>query len=63
VGVWWERWAPVVVCLTWGGRWSPARRRAMAAVIRAKGGRRESDFVTRFDAHLPLRRALLTLTR
>jgi hypothetical protein len=61
--LWWERWAPLVVSLPGVGRWSPARRRALAAVIRAKGGRRESDFVTRFDAHLPLRRALLTLTR
>ena len=36
----------------------PAERRALVAVIRAKGGRRESEFVRRFDAHPKLRAAM-----
>jgi hypothetical protein len=32
-------------------RWSAAERRALAAIVRAKGGRRESDFAARVDAH------------
>ena len=42
-------------------RWSAAERRAAAAVIRAKGGRRESDFVLAFDQHRKLRRAIVAL--
>jgi hypothetical protein len=42
-------------------RWSPAERRALVRVVRAKGGRRESDFVRAFDAHAKLRHALLAL--
>ena len=47
----WERWAPLVALLPGLDRWSPAERLDLAAIIRAKGGRRESDFVARFDAH------------
>ena len=50
--------APLVLLLPGLGRWSAAERRALAAVIRAKGGRRESEFVRRFDAHSKLRYAL-----
>ncbi|MGD8277681.1 MAG: hypothetical protein PVH00_06625 [Gemmatimonadota bacterium] len=57
----WEWWAPVVCCLSGVERWSAANKRAAVAVIRAKGGRRESDFVRRFDAHGPLRRAVRRL--
>jgi len=57
----WERWGPVVMAMPRVGRWPEASRRALAAVIRAKGGRRESDFVARFDAHARLRRAILRL--
>src|SRR5512143_3983614 len=46
-----ERWAPLVTLLPGLGRWSPAERQALVEVVRAKGGRRESDFVRRFDAH------------
>jgi len=54
-------WAPIVLELPGVAGWSPANRHAMAAVIRAKGGRRESDFVWRFDAHPKLRAALQRL--
>jgi hypothetical protein len=56
-----ERWAPLITALSGVERWSAPERRALAAVARAKGGRRESDFVALFDAHSRLRRALLEL--
>jgi hypothetical protein len=59
----WERWSPLVLCLPGMERWSPADRRAMVAVVRAKGGRRESDFVNLFDGHRRLRSAILELAR
>ncbi len=57
----WARWAPLVLVLPGVARWSAAERRGLAAVARAKGGRRESDFVARFDAHPKLRRAIVAL--
>ena len=57
----WERWGPVVLLLPGVERWSAAEKRALAAVVRAKGGRRESEFVARFDAHPKLRAALVRL--
>jgi hypothetical protein len=57
--LWWERWAPLVCSLPGVARWSRADRAALAEVIRAKGGPRESDYIPLFDSHLPLRAALL----
>ena len=57
----WARWAPLLVQMRGIERWTAAERRAAVAAVRAKGGRRESDFVRRFDAHAKLRRALLEL--
>lgn len=57
----WERWSPLVLSLPGVERWRPAERRALVAVVRAKGGRRESDFVRLFDRHAKLRRAILEL--
>jgi hypothetical protein len=59
--MWWHRWAPLVVALPGIGRWRAEERRALAELILAKGGRRESDFVWRFDAHPRLRAALRAL--
>lgn len=59
----WERWAPLVLILPGLARWTSAQKRDLVAVIRAKGGRRESDFVTLFDAHQPLRAAVVKLAR
>jgi hypothetical protein len=42
-------------------RWSVSERSAAVAVVRAKGGRRESDYVALFDRHTKLRTALLAL--
>ena len=59
----WERWAPIVALLPEIDRWSDADRRALVEIIKAKGGRRESDFVARFDAHPRLGAALAALAR
>ena len=57
----WERWSPLVLALGGVERWPAEDRRALALVVRAKGGRRESDFVRLFDRHRRLRRAMLRL--
>jgi hypothetical protein len=57
----WRRWAPLAMLLPGVASWPAADRAAMARVIRAKGGRRETDFVKLFDRHGRLRRALLEL--
>jgi hypothetical protein len=57
----WRRWAPLVMTLPGVVRWSSSDHAALVAVIRAKGGRRESDFVLAFDRHQPLRKALRRL--
>ncbi len=57
------RWAPLALLLPGVGRWSAAERRALAGVMRAKGGRRESDFVRAFDAHPKLGAAVAELAR
>lgn len=57
-----ERWAPLVLLLD-VRRWKPAEKRALLAVIRAKGSRRESDFVRAFDAHERLRDAVAGVAR
>jgi hypothetical protein len=57
----WDRWSPLILLLDGVGTWSKRDRSAAAAVIRAKGGRRESDFVRRFDRHRRLRTAVLEL--
>ncbi len=56
-----HRWAPLIAILPGVARWTRAERTALVAVARAKGGRRESDFVARFDAHPKLRRAIVAL--
>jgi hypothetical protein len=57
----WERWAPLIRILPGVARWSATEKRALLEVVRAKGGRRESEFVARFDRHPRLRRAILRL--
>jgi len=60
--LWWIRWSPIVCALD-PASWSARDRRRLAAVILAKGGRHESDFVPLFDAHTRLREALVALER
>ncbi|MFZ1947488.1 MAG: hypothetical protein WAW06_08060, partial [bacterium] len=57
----WDRWAPLVMSLPGASGWSAADKRALVKIIRAKGGRRETDFVRLSDRHRRLRRALLAL--
>ena len=57
----WERWSPLILALGDVERWPAEDRRALVRVVRAKGGRRESDFVRLFDRHRRLRRAVLRL--
>ena len=58
-----HHWGPIVLLLPGVERWSAAERAALGEVIRAKGGRRESEFVRRFDAHPRLPQALAKLAR
>lgn len=60
---WWSRWAPLV-CITPGlESWSADEKRRLVEVIRAKGARRETDFVRAFDAHVRLRETLVSIAR
>jgi len=54
----WTRWSPLVVTLQGLQGWSAAEKRALVRVIRAKGARREGDFVALFAAHPKLERSL-----
>ena len=60
----WSRWSPVVMFALRGvARWSAAERRALARIVRAKGGRDEGEFLARFAAHPKLERALFGVRR
>ena len=59
--LWWDRWSPLIMTLPGVERWSASNKRALVRVVRAKGGRRESDFVRLFDRHRRLRAAVLRL--
>ena len=58
----WHRLSPVIAAIADVQAdvqdWSKADRAALVDVIRAKGGVREKDYVTLFDAHKRLRRAV-----
>jgi len=47
----WRNWAPVIDLLRGISRWTGVERRALAEVVAAKGGRREGEFLARFDSH------------
>jgi len=57
----WHRWAPLVCILPGVAEWSAVEKRALAELVRAKGGRRESEFTLRFDRHEKLRAAIRAL--
>jgi hypothetical protein len=59
----WDRWSPLIMILPGIEAWSRAERQALVEVVRAKGARRESEFVVRFDRHAKLRRAVAALAR
>jgi hypothetical protein len=58
----WARWAPLLLLAKGVEKWSAAERRGAVAVLRAKGGQRESDFVRLFDRHWKLRTAILRIS-
>ena len=58
----WHRWSPLVLVLPGISNWTAAEKRALVEVVKAKGGRRESEFVRLFDRHRRLRDALRRLT-
>ena len=51
-------WSPLLLAMPGVTRWSAAEKRAAVAVMRAKGGRRESDFVRLLNRHAKLRAGL-----
>jgi len=55
----WQRWAPLIASIPGVSRWSPAERRQLADVARAKGGTREIDFLVCYAAHSRLARVQL----
>ena len=57
----WSQWGPLVCALRGVRNWKPAEKRQLVAVIRAKGGQRESEFVRLFDAHTRLSTAIQRL--
>lgn len=57
----WQNWGPLILVLPGVAGWSAADRARLAEVARAKGGRRESDYVHRLDGHDQLRAALRRL--
>jgi hypothetical protein len=57
----WRRWSPMLALIPGLARWSPAERRAVVEVVRAKGGRSEADFSRAFDRHARLRAAIARL--
>lgn len=59
----WERWSPLVALMPGLESWSAAEKRDLAGIIRAKGSRREREFVALFDAHPRVGAALVSLAR
>ena len=59
----WRRWSPLVMIIPNLEQWPVADRRALVSLIRAKGGRRESEYTQRFDAHKRLQKALIQLSK
>jgi hypothetical protein len=57
----WRRWSPLILALPRVERWTQEEKRALAKVARAKGGKRETDYLRLFNAHRKLRKALLVL--
>jgi hypothetical protein len=59
--LWWRRWSPLIALIPGIERWPARWRRDLVATVRAKAGRREADFVHRFDAHPRLAAAVATI--
>jgi hypothetical protein len=61
--LWLRRWAPLVLALPGVARWGAADRRDLAALIRLKGGRRESDYAVAARRHRRMWAALTAMAR
>ncbi|MGD9140104.1 MAG: hypothetical protein PVJ42_01050 [bacterium] len=59
----WERWSPLIMAVPGIEKWSAEDMRLLVRVVRAKGGRRESEFVRLFNRHRRLQKALIELTQ
>jgi hypothetical protein len=57
----WQRWAPLILILPGVQRWPRADKRELVNIVRAKGGRQESQYALRFDRHRRLRQAIRRL--
>jgi hypothetical protein len=57
------RLSPVLVLIPDLARWTPAEKRALVRIIKAKGAHRESDYVRLLRGHARLSRALVDLAR
>jgi hypothetical protein len=58
----WERWSPLIMSMPGVSRWTPGEKEALVQVVRAKGGRRESEFAWLFDSHRKLRDTVLKMS-
>lgn len=56
-------WAPLVLAMPGIERWTAGERRALAGIIRLKGGPDEIAYVRRFSRHARLRSAIVGLQR
>lgn len=54
----WERWSPLLVALPGVTRWGKRDKRAAAALITAKGSRREVEYLHQLNRHTRLRKAI-----
>lgn len=59
----WTAWAPIVELLPGIDQWSQDERRELVAVILAKAGRRDTDYLRLFNRHPRLGNALYELIR
>jgi len=59
----WRRLSPIALMLPGLARWSPADRRALASIVRAKGSRFETTYVDLVNRHARLHSALVSLAR
>lgn len=53
-----ERFAPILALIPDLPRWNPGEKRALAGIIRAKGGRSEAQYIRRHRDHTRFARAL-----
>lgn len=57
----WRRWSPLVALLD-VAEWPAADQQALAQLVRAKGGRRELDYLYHFEEHSLLKKAVVELS-